>query len=107
MSATALEPGRERMLLWLLTFTQFTVIMDFMVMMPLAPQLMNAFAVDPAAISKAVSVYAWIGGQFLTSDCAGRIGNYGVNGWLAAMLALAASFWVLRLRAPEAVAAVA
>ena len=104
MSAAALEPGRERTLLWLLTFTQFTVIMDFMVMMPPAPQLMNAFAVDPAAISK---VYAWIGGQFLTSDSAGRIGNYGVNGWLAAMLALAASFRVLRRRAPEAVAAVA
>jgi DHA1 family inner membrane transport protein len=62
MSGPALEPKRERMLLWLLAFTQFTVIMDFMVMMPLAPQLMKAFAVDPAAISNAVSVYAWCGG---------------------------------------------
>jgi DHA1 family inner membrane transport protein len=62
MTDTLLEPKRERMLLWLLAFTQFTVIMDFMVMMPLAPQLMRAFGVDPAAISGAVSVYAWCAG---------------------------------------------
>ncbi|HEY0062658.1 MAG TPA: MFS transporter [Telluria sp.] len=62
MNETVLSPKRERMLLWLLAFTQFTVIMDFMVMMPLAPQLMQAFAVDPAAISGAVSVYAWCAG---------------------------------------------
>jgi len=62
MNQTELTPKRERMLLWLLAFTQFTVIMDFMVMMPLAPQLMRAFHVDPAAISGAVSVYAWCAG---------------------------------------------
>ncbi|HEV7814065.1 MAG TPA: MFS transporter, partial [Janthinobacterium sp.] len=57
-----LSPARERVLLWLLALTQFTVIMDFMVMMPLAPQLMHAFAVSPAAVSGAVSVYAWCAG---------------------------------------------
>ena len=65
MTTTALHPlspGRERILLWLLALTQFTVIMDFMVMMPLAPQLMKAFAVSPAAVSGAVSVYAWCAG---------------------------------------------
>ncbi|SHH67306.1 MFS transporter [Massilia sp. CF038] len=62
MNEAVLPPKRERMLLWLLAFTQFTVIMDFMIMMPLAPQLMRAFAVDPAAISGAVSVYAWCAG---------------------------------------------
>ena len=57
-----LSPARERMLLWLLALTQFAVIMDYMVMMPLAPQLMRAFSIDPAAVSGAVSAYAWCAG---------------------------------------------
>jgi predicted MFS family arabinose efflux permease len=61
-AALALTARRERMLLWLLALTQFTVIMDFMVMMPLSPQLMRAFQVDPGAISGAVSAYAWCAG---------------------------------------------
>ena len=59
---TTLSPKRERLLLWLLAFTQFTVIMDFMVMMPLAPQLMRAFSVGTGAVSGAVSAYAWCAG---------------------------------------------
>ena len=65
-----LPPARERIVLWLLALTQFTVITDFVVMMPLAPQLMHAFTIDPAAVAGAVSTYAW---------CAG------VSGLLAAM----------------------
>jgi predicted MFS family arabinose efflux permease len=57
-----LAPARERIVLWLLALIQFTVIMDFMVMMPLAPQLMRAFAIEPAAVSGAVSAYAWCAG---------------------------------------------
>ncbi|MYM88052.1 MFS transporter [Rugamonas sp. FT82W] len=57
-----LPPARERVVLWLLALTQFTVIMDFMVMMPLAPQLMRAFSITPAAVSGAVSAYAWCAG---------------------------------------------
>jgi DHA1 family inner membrane transport protein len=57
-----LTPARERLVLWLLALTQFTVIMDFMVMMPLAPQLMHAFSIAPAAVSGAVSAYAWCAG---------------------------------------------
>ena len=60
--APALAPARERLVLWLLALTQFTVIMDFMVMMPLAPQLMSAFSITPAAVSGAVSAYAWCAG---------------------------------------------
>jgi predicted MFS family arabinose efflux permease len=60
--ALPLTPARERLVLWLLALTQFTVIMDFMVMMPLAPQLMAAFAITPAAVSGAVSAYAWCAG---------------------------------------------
>ncbi len=57
-----LEPNRERRLLWLLAFIQFTVIVDFMVMMPLGPQIMGAFAIGPAAFATAVSAYSWCGG---------------------------------------------
>lgn len=60
--ALPLPEARERLVLWLLALTQFTVIMDFMVMMPLAPQLMRAFAIEPAAVSGAVSAYAWCAG---------------------------------------------
>lgn len=62
MNTSILSPRRESMLLWLLALTQFTVIMDFMVMMPLSPQLMRAFQVDPGAVSGAVSAYAWCAG---------------------------------------------
>lgn len=62
ITPSILSPKRERLLLWLLAFTQFTVIMDFMVMMPLAPQLMRAFSVGTGAVSGAVSAYAWCAG---------------------------------------------
>jgi DHA1 family inner membrane transport protein len=62
MTISILTPQRERALLWLLALTQFTVIMDFMVMMPLTPQLMRSFDVGPAAVSGAVSAYAWCAG---------------------------------------------
>jgi DHA1 family inner membrane transport protein len=52
----------ERRLLWLLALTQFTVIMDFMVMMPLGPQIMQAFQITPAAFATAVSAYSWCAG---------------------------------------------
>ncbi|CAJ0813117.1 MFS transporter [Ralstonia flaminis] len=57
-----LEPKRERHLLWLLALTQFTVIMDFMVMMPLGPQIMHTFGIGPAAFATAVSVYSLCSG---------------------------------------------
>ena len=57
-----LTPKREKRLLWLLALTQFTIIMDFMVMMPLGPQIMHAFAITPAAFATAVSVYSWCAG---------------------------------------------
>jgi DHA1 family inner membrane transport protein len=61
-TSISLTEGRERALLWLLALTQFTVIMDFMVMMPLGPQIMHAFAIGPAAFATAVSVYSWCAG---------------------------------------------
>jgi MFS transporter, DHA1 family, inner membrane transport protein len=57
-----MNPQNERYLLWLLAFIQFTVIMDFMVMMPLGPQIMNAFHILPAAFAIAVSSYSLCSG---------------------------------------------
>lgn len=57
-----LDAARERRLLWLLALTQFTIIMDFMIMMPLGPQIMAAFQITPAAFAGAVSAYSWCSG---------------------------------------------
>lgn len=57
-----LAPQHERRLLWLLALTQFTIIMDFMVMMPLGPQIMRTFGIGPAAFAAAVSAYSWCSG---------------------------------------------
>ena len=59
---TAMGLKNERQLLWLLAFTQFTIIMDFMVMMPLGPQIMNAFKIGPAGFASAVSSYSLCSG---------------------------------------------
>lgn len=61
-SAAPLSAGRERTLLWLLALTQFTIVVDFMVMMPLGPQIMQAFSIGPAAFAAAVSAYSWCAG---------------------------------------------
>jgi predicted MFS family arabinose efflux permease len=58
----SLGTTRERSLLWLLALTQFTIIMDFMVMMPLGPQIMRSFQISPAAFATAVSAYSWCSG---------------------------------------------
>ena len=57
-----LSSNHERGLLRLLALTQFTIIMDFMVMMPLGPQIMRAFTVGPADFALAVSAYALCSG---------------------------------------------
>ena len=36
--------------------------MDFMIMMPLGPQIMHAFGIAPAAFATAVSAYSWCSG---------------------------------------------
>ena len=58
----SLNESHERRLLWLLALTQFTIIMDFMVMMPLGPQIMHAFEISPARFATAVSAYSWCSG---------------------------------------------
>lgn len=58
----SITPTLERRLLWLLMLTQFTLIMDFMVMMPLGPQIMRALHISPAQFAAAVSAYSICGG---------------------------------------------
>ena len=57
-----LSTTHERNLLRLLALTQFTIIMDFMVMMPLGPQIMQAFGIGAAHFATAVSAYALCSG---------------------------------------------
>ena len=52
----------ERLLIALLTAINFTQMCDFVVMMPLGPQIMRAFAITPAAFATAVSAYSWCSG---------------------------------------------
>jgi hypothetical protein len=53
--AGVLAPGQERLLIALLTAVNFTQMMDFVVMMPLGPQLMTVFKIDAQQFSVAVA----------------------------------------------------
>ena len=50
-------PAGERSLVLLLAAVQFTHIMDFMIMMPLGPQLMRVMLISPYQFGLLVSVY--------------------------------------------------
>ena len=52
-----MKPISERPLLLLLAAVQFTHIMDFMIMMPLGPQLMRQLDIGPGRFSAFVAVY--------------------------------------------------
>lgn len=52
----------ERMLLLLLAAVQFTHIMDFMIMMPMGPQLMRELGIGPTQFALLVSGYTWSAG---------------------------------------------
>jgi MFS transporter, DHA1 family, inner membrane transport protein len=49
---------KERALLFILAAVNFTHIMDFMIMMPLGPQLMKLFQISPQQFGFAVSAYS-------------------------------------------------
>ncbi len=52
-----LPKSQERTMLFVLGAIQFTHILDFMIMMPLGAQLMQAFAISPAKFSQVVASY--------------------------------------------------
>jgi DHA1 family inner membrane transport protein len=53
-----MKPFSERPLLLLLAAVQFTHIMDFMILMPLGPQLMRDLSVSPGQFSSLVAAYS-------------------------------------------------
>ena len=57
-SPPALPPERERALLWLMAGLQFSHLLDFMILPPLAPQFMRLWSVDAGRFGWLVSVYA-------------------------------------------------
>ena len=56
---TPLDPLRERVLLFTLAGIQFAHILDFMVMMPLGPILMQELAIDAHEFGLLVSAYTF------------------------------------------------
>lgn len=53
---------RERLILFILSAVQFTTIVDFMIVMPLGPQLMATLKITPAEFSLIVSSYTFAAG---------------------------------------------
>ncbi len=62
MKSRVASPLSERNLLLLLAAVQFTQIMDFMVMMPLGPQLMRQLAISPQQFGSLISSFALTAG---------------------------------------------
>lgn len=56
--------GYERVLILLLSTVQFTHILDFVIMMPLGPQLMRAFSIDAKSFALLVSSYTFSSAVF-------------------------------------------
>ena len=54
--------GYQKLVIFILAFTQFTVILDFMIMSPLGDMLMKSMNLKPAAFGVAVSAYAFSAG---------------------------------------------
>lgn len=56
------SPGRQRIILAILASVQFTSIVDFMVVMPLGPQLERTLGLNPTQFGMIVSAYAFAAG---------------------------------------------
>lgn len=54
--------GYQKMVIFILAVTQFTVILDFMIMSPLGDLLMKSLSLKPAGFGLAVSAYAFSAG---------------------------------------------
>ena len=65
--------SKERLLLFILAAVNFTHIMDFMIMMPLGPQLMNLLHINPQQFGLAVSAYA------ITAGCSSFVSAFFVD----------------------------
>ena len=54
--------GYQKLIIFILAFTQFTVVLDFMIMSPMGDMLMKAIDLKPAQFGVAVSAYAFSAG---------------------------------------------
>lgn len=54
----------EKILIFVLSFIQFSHIVDFMIVMPLGPQLMRSLQIDPHQFGLLVSAYTFSAGTF-------------------------------------------
>jgi predicted MFS family arabinose efflux permease len=62
LNSSTLSPRREFWLLLTLAGIQFTHILDFMIMMPLGPQLRQVFGISDAQFGLLVSAYTFSAG---------------------------------------------
>ena len=105
---TTLTPSRERWLLMSLAGIQFTHIVDFMIMMPLGPQLTALFAISDAQFGLLVSAYTLAAGAagLLAAGFVDRFERkrlllwlYGLFGLTTLACALAPSYaWLMLAR---------
>lgn len=76
MESIAKSPltGYQKLVIFILAFTQFTVVLDFMIMSPMGDMLMKAIDLKPAQFGVAVSAYAFSAGVsgLLTAGFADR-----------------------------------
>ena len=75
MEQPALAPARERWLLLTLAGIQLTHTLDFMIMMPLGPQLTALFGITPAAFGLLVSAYT------LAAGCSSLLASFFIDGF--------------------------
>jgi predicted MFS family arabinose efflux permease len=105
---THLTPKRERWLLLTLASIQFTSVLDFMIMMPLGPQLTKLFGISASQFGFLVSAYTFSAGLsgFLASTYIERFGRkrmmltlYALFGVAAFACSFAPSFgWLMAAR---------
>ena len=92
-SISASPLPRERLLLWLLAGLQFTHILDFMMISPLAPQFMRLWGISAQDFGYLVSVYA------IAAAVAGLASSFVIDRFdrRAALMAMYAGFVVATL----------
>ncbi len=105
---THLSPKRERWLLFTLAGIQFTSVLDFMIMMPLGPQLTELFGISAGEFGFLVSAYTFSAGLsgLLASTYIDRFGRkrmmltlYPLFGAAALACSLAPSYgWLILAR---------
>jgi len=116
----AMKRISERSLLLLLAAVQFTHIVDFMILMPLGPQLMRVLQImtlaAPAsrrgafmslsgcARDLAMGVASSLGGWLVTKAPSGQLENFNWLGWIAVSAGMVSVWLGSRVRVQEAAA---